>query len=136
MTQVNIAIKPSAEAIQRAYGNAGISAFLAREIERVTFKIMRFAKQVTPVDTGRLRASIGGGAFKGGSFPMGTGVSVTNLEGIVSTNVAYALPVHEGTRFMRGRPFMEQGVQFAQHNLDGDIAAKLDEHLVRKLTKL
>ncbi len=64
MTQINISIKPSLAAIQKAYGNAGITQFLSREIERVTFKIVRFAKQVTPVDTGLLRASIGGGAFK------------------------------------------------------------------------
>ncbi len=124
MTQINISIKPSAEAIQRAYGNAGIKEFLGREIEKVAFKIQRMAKQVTPVDTGALRSSIA------------TDIGLGELSARVATNKEYALYVHEGTKFMRGRPFMEQGVQFAQLNLDGEISAKLDQHLVKKLTKL
>ena len=136
MANITITVRPSLAVIQKAYGNAGINNFLAKEIERITFKIMRFVKQVTPVDTGRLRASIGGGGFKGGSFAMGTGISVKDLEGRVSTNVEYALAVHEGTKFMRGRPFMEQGVQFAKLKLEGEIKAKLDQHLVKVLTKL
>ena len=62
--------------------------------------------------------------------------TIKGSEGRVFTNVEYALAVHEGTKFMRGRPFMEQGVQFAQLNLDGEIRAKLDKHLVAKLTKI
>ena len=122
MTRINITIKPSAARLQKAYGNVGLRKFLMSEIERITFKIQRFAKQVTPVDTGRLRASI--------STRLG------DLEATTSTNVEYALFVHEGTKFMRGRPFMEQGVQFAKLNIEGEIANKLDKHLVVKLTKI
>ncbi len=123
MAQITVNIKPSLASIKKAYGNAGIKAFLAREIERVTFTIQRFAKQVTPVDTGRLRASI-------------TTKSLGELSKETATNVEYALYVHEGTKFMRGRPFMEQGVQFAKLNLEGEIGARLDKHLVKVLTKL
>ncbi len=124
MTQINVSLRPSAEAIQKAYGNAGIRDFLGRQIERVSFKIQRMAKQVTPVDTGVLKSSIA------------TTIGLGDLSARVATNVNYALYVHEGTRFMRGRPFMEWGVKFAQLNLDGEIASKLDQHLVKKLTKL
>ena len=122
MTKINISIKPSASTLSKAYGNVGLRKFLMSEIERITFKIQRFAKQVTPVDTGRLRASIA--------------TKLGDLEATTSTNVEYALAVHEGTKFMRGRPFMEQGVQFAKLNIEGEIASKLDKHLVVKLTKL
>ena len=135
MTQINITINPSAATLAKAYGNAGIASFLAKEVERVTFKIVRFAKQVTPVKTGRLRSSIGGGSFKGGSFPMGTGITTKGIEGRIVTNVNYAFWVHEGTKFMRGRPFMEQGAEFAKQNLAGEISGKLDKHLVARLTK-
>lgn len=123
MAQINVTINPSLTAIQKAYGNAGVREFLAKEIERISFKIQRFAKQVTPVDTGVLRASI-------------VTKSLGELSHEVFTNKEYALFVHEGTKFMRGRPFMEQGVLFTQHNLAGEISNKLDEHLVKKLTKL
>ena len=122
MTKINITIKPSLAVLQKAYGNVGLRKFLMGEIERITFKIQRFAKQVTPVDTGRLRASIA--------------TRLGDLEATTSTNVEYALFVHEGTKFMRGRPFMEQGVQFAKLNIEGEIASKLDKHLVKALTKL
>ena len=122
MTKINITIKPSLAALQKAYGNVGLRKFLMSEIERITFKIQRFAKQVTPVDTGRLRASIA--------------TRLGDLEATTSTNVEYALFVHEGTKFMRGRPFREQGVQFAKLNIEGEIASKLDKHLVKALTKL
>lgn len=68
----------------------------------------------TPVDTGRLRASTGGGVFKGGSFAPGTGLSLatpTRLVASVGPTVDYARFVHEGTRYMRARPFLRDAVE-------------------------
>ncbi len=123
MTQINVTLKPSADKIAKAYGNADIRGFLSKHIEIIANKVQRFSKQVTPVDTGLLRSSI----F---TQPLG------DLSHKVSTNKNYAIYVHEGTRFMKGRPFMDQGVRFTQRNLDGEIAEKLDKHLVSKLTRL
>ena len=65
------------------------------------FTVEREAKILSPVDTGRLRASIA----------TSLGILDQGLTSIVSTNVEYAIYVHEGTRRMRGRPFMKQAAE-------------------------
>lgn len=74
--------------------------FLRQASTKSAFKVEREAKQVTPVDTGRLRSSIA----------TSLGVANKGISSIVSTNVNYAIYVHEGTRSMRKRPFMKQAV--------------------------
>lgn len=65
-------------------------------IQRSIFTIGRDSRQFTPVDTGRLRAS--------------TYERFSNLRGEVGTNTEYDVFVHEGTRFMRGRPYLRNAV--------------------------
>lgn len=70
---------------------------LSDAIKKTAFLIEGQAKQNTPVNTGRLRASI-----------------LTELHpfsATVSPTVGYAIYVHEGTRYMRSRPFMYDAVQ-------------------------
>lgn len=68
------------------------------------YQIVRETKPLTPIDTGRLRGSIGNSGAEG-IF------KVEKLKATVGTNVKYAVYVHEGTRYMQGRPFLEQGAQ-------------------------
>lgn len=42
----------------------------------------------------------------------------TNLKGVYDIDINYAIFVHEGTRFMRGRPFLQQAVDTNQHSAD------------------
>lgn len=70
---------------------------LAKAIAVSTFKVGRNSRINTPVDTGRLRAS--------------TRERVTPFKGVVSTNVSYSTFVHEGTRYMRGRPFLRNALE-------------------------
>ncbi len=55
--------------------------------------IERGSKMRAPVDTGRLRASIA--------------TSLYPMSATISTHVFYANYVHEGTRYIKGRPFMK-----------------------------
>ena len=61
---------------------------------RAAFIFERQAKEFSPVRTGRLRASIGGGAYTGGTYPKGHGIEVSKdafpLWAKVGTNVQYA----------------------------------------------
>lgn len=71
-----------------------------RMLARYAAKIETAAKTHCPVDTGRLRSSINWRLeFYGGV-----------LTAIIGTNVEYAIYVHEGTRYMTGRPFLVQGM--------------------------
>ncbi len=77
-----------------------IAPFLRNASQTAAFAIEREAKILSPVDTGRLRASIA----------TSLGIANKGIQSVVQTNVNYAVYVHEGTRFMKGRPFMQQGV--------------------------
>ena len=76
--------------------NRAIEVALKRALDRIAIRWQAEARQLAPVDTGRLRASI---AFSTPNQPaLGTGVQELNqgLTAIVGTNVEYALAVHEG----------------------------------------
>ena len=68
-------------------------------LTKAAFIVERTAKHLTPVDTGRLRASIGGGEYrvKGGrsSYVKGTGVSIKRRKAIIGTNLPYAERIHK-----------------------------------------
>lgn len=62
------------------------------------------SRRNTPVLTGRLRAS--------------TYERFSSLRGEVGTNTAYDLYVHEGTRYMRGRPYLREAVEANEDSVD------------------
>ena len=70
-----------------------------KAVKRSAYLVEGEAKKVTPVLTGRLRASISS--------------IFSTLQAIVSPHTDYAIYVHEGTRFMERRPFMKWGVEKA-----------------------
>jgi|TARA_R100000049_G_C1935846_1_gene79708 HK97 gp10 family phage protein len=74
-----------------------ISRGLSRAIRKSGLLVERASKIRSPVDTGRMRASIN-----------------TTFKPMIATimpNVDYAIFVHEGTSRMRGRPFLSQGLE-------------------------
>lgn len=79
------------------------SSPVGRYLARIAAKAETASKARCPVDTGRLRGSINWRlVLEGGT-----------LVAIIGTNVEYAIYVHEGTRYMPGRPFLVEGVQQA-----------------------
>lgn len=69
---------------------------LNRAIRRVALTVEGQSKRYTPVDTGRLRSS--------------HYTRFSNLKGIIGTNTEYDYFVHYGTRFMKGRPFLQAAI--------------------------
>ncbi len=100
-----------------------------RAIKKSIFKIERESKkgEEMPVDTGRLRASIGGGGFKGGSYPKGHGRVFEDLYGEIGTDVEYAKIVHFGGGGRRARPFLARGVEIAQPEIDRFFSQALED---------
>lgn len=62
--------------------------------------IERFGKYYSPVKTGRMRASIGGGAFQGGVFSQGEGIERGESFAVIGPTVEYAKFVHRRIPFM------------------------------------
>lgn len=77
-----------------------ISGDVSRFMLRLGIQVQSSARRKCPVDTGRLRSSIG------------VTQKATSAGAITSigTNVEYALYVHEGTRFQHGRPFLRDAL--------------------------
>jgi phage gpG-like protein len=103
---ISINIEPTFQAVGKALKQIGEGMQLQQELKAFTLEIEGQSKKVTPVDTGRLRASI---------F-----TDIGNLNSKVSPNTSYAIYVHEGhnTRggrgYVQGRPFMKTGVEVAR----------------------
>lgn len=95
---------------------------LKKATSAAAFLIEGESKMRSPVDTGRLRASIA----------TSLGVGQLGIGAIVQTNVFYAVYVHEGTRKMSGRPFMKQAVD----SLEGRIAGIYTDAIERIVSSI
>jgi len=102
--QISINVDESFERVKEVFRQFPdkVAPFLRNAAQTAAFAIEREAKIISPVDTGRMRASI--------ATSLGI---VGNIAAVVQTNVEYAIYVHEGTKSMRGRPFMKQGADAA-----------------------
>lgn len=77
---------------------------VGKAVTRASVKVHRRAKHLSPVDTGRLRASI---AYEIGKDGRG-------IVGRVGTNVNYARHVEFGTGRMRAQPFLRPALSAAR----------------------
>ena len=98
MAKYSIKIENVAE-IKRAFRQAPelTVKYVDRAIKASLFRVQQEADPYTPVKTGNLRAN--------NSFMWG------KLQGAFIKNADYAYYVHEGTRYMKGRPFLIQGMK-------------------------
>lgn len=88
-----------------------VAPFLRTASTFSALAVEREAKILSPVDTGRLRASIA----------TSLGVANKGLSAIVQTNVEYAHIVHEGLGRGRNsipRPFMRKGAEIARPKIE------------------
>ncbi len=130
MPNITVTITPDLKRIGKAIGSAELNKELHKIIEEFALLTERYAKQVTPVDTGRLRASIGTG------FLISSGITQGGVAR-VAPHTNYALFVHEGTKKMKARPFMKWGVEYAQGRMSSrDVALRLDKKVRESLSRI
>ncbi len=123
--EIKVTIKPSFSSLGDAFKRVNVHSFLRDEINRLAALVERYGKQLSPVLTGRLRASIH--FSPAASF----------LQAVVATGTEYAIFVHEGTRYMRARPFMETGAEYAKRESeDRAVGARLEEEFVKEFKRL
>jgi HK97 gp10 family phage protein len=105
MPNISITI-PNLANIKAAYSKA--PALMTKElntaIKKVLLNIQGQSMRNTPVLTGRLKGS--------------TYTKFQALKGEVGTNTVYDRFVHEGTRFMRARPYLRKAVDSKQKDTD------------------
>lgn len=76
---------------------------VVRDLTRRAVKVERRAKQLAPVDTGRLRSSVTHEVTRDGQGPVA----------IVGSDVDYAPYQELGTKFQRGTPFLRPALRAA-----------------------
>lgn len=105
MANIHIVIK-NIRQIRAAFAKSPqvMARNLNMSIRQAVLMIGRDSRRFTPVDTGRLRAS--------------TYERFSNLKGEIGTNTEYDIFVHEGTRYMRGRPYLRKSVEMNQLSVD------------------
>jgi HK97 gp10 family phage protein len=87
---------------------------IGRAIEKAVYKVQEKAKRNSPVDTGRMRASIT------------KHTTSRNLHGEVVVGVNYGIYVHEGTRHMRGRPFLKDAVGQSERDIESYLVEAIN----------
>lgn len=118
--EVHIQIKNLPQ-IRAAFGAAPkiIGDRVSKVIRDMTFLIEGRSKILTPVRTGFLRNSHV-------TRFMGSGMG---FRGEIEPTAHYALFVHEGTRFMRGRPFLRKAAEQSTGDIDTAFGNALQEGL-------
>ena len=118
MANIEVEIKNLAQ-IKSAFRQA--PADMVRELDKAIKKtvvvIGRGSRKNTPVDTGRLRAS--------------TYEKFRPLAGEIGTNVSYDAFVHDGTRFMKARPYLAMAVSGASHDIDKFFTEAVENVLIK-----
>lgn len=115
---VNVKVKiTNLREIKDAFNKAPkrMTKALNKAIQQSIFTIERQSKINTPVRTGFLRASHRS--------------LFSNLRGEVGPTASYAMFVHEGTRYMRSRPFLLEAVQSTDSQIQGFFEAAVQDTL-------
>lgn len=84
-------------------------------IRKTVIQVEGKSRSQTPVDTGILRDS--------------HYISFGNLRGEVGTNTTYDTFVHEGTRFMAGRPYLRKAVEASSGDTEKNFLTAVDKVL-------
>lgn len=127
MPNINVQFNPPLVNLAEAFAKVNFDKILKEVAETITFTVERYAKQVTPVDTGRLRSSI----------RVSGAIGSKGIKYNIEPNTNYAYWVHEGTTRMKGRPYMSWGVQFAKRQMTvGDVGSRIANDLRRQLSSL
>lgn len=122
MPEVHITIKNLPQ-IKAAFESAPrlMGQGIKKAVTDSTFLIEGRSKKRTPVLTGFLRSS------HRTSF-QGSGLG---FKGTVEPTAKYAGFVHEGTRFMRARPFLREAVQESELNIESLFVKEIQNVLDR-----
>lgn len=103
MVNISVKVNPSFEDVGRKFRSVDIQKASQEGLTEFAFLTERFAKISSPIDTGRLRASIV--------------TDIGNMQAKIGPHVDYAIYVHEGTRYMKARPFLSIGYSQAEMKL-------------------
>lgn len=124
MAEIKITIK-NIDEIRRAFSLA--PALMSKELNRAIRKVLILiqGETIRNVHPERGINVITGGLLSAALRPPEYG----NLKGTYRVNIFYAPFVHDGTRFMRPRPFLDNAVDSQQQAVDKSFTQAVDNVL-------
>jgi len=128
MAQVNIKIS-NLSAIKKAFKQA--PDLMAKELNLAIKKtlISIQAETIKNVHPDRGINIITGGLLAATERPP----IFTNLKGVYEIDISYGIYVHEGTRYMRPRPFLKNAVDSQNRDID-DFFTKAVDNVLNKIS--
>ena len=123
---VSVSFDPKLEDLAKTMSGVEIRGLMASEINKLASKVIRYGKQLAPVDTGYMRSRIN---------QIFTAIP-NDLKAIVEARADYSIYVHEGTRYMRSRPFLKSGAEFASADFPDKISVRLEESFTKAFKTL
>jgi len=102
--------------LQKAFRDSPAIAapILYKAMESSMLDILRKTAPITPIDTGELRRSLK------------RGITIKPTESVMASDKNYAVYVHEGTRYMTGRPFLRTGVKKSYRDVQKNFRDAVD----------
>lgn len=121
MPELHVAIRPEGhlEQLGASFKGIDLRAEIGQVIKKLTLRVEGEAKKVTPLRTGFLKSSILH--------------RIEPLRGHIRPYAHYAGYVHEGTKYMKGRPFMQWGLE---KTMEMSQPEKDFKHIKYKLDKV
>lgn len=121
--KVDVHVDPAFDQLAKKFESIQIKSAMQDALETFAFTTERESKIEAQVDTGRMRSSIL--------------TDIGNLQARIAPHVNYATFVHDGTRYMKGRPFMALGLAKAEIRIfsgNNPFATKVESEISRKLS--
>jgi len=114
---IKINLSSNADEVSRAMKKKPkqVGFHMAIAIKKSAFLVEQFAKEVTPYRFGTLQRSIASDIYP--------------TIATIAPHTNYAVFVHEGTRYMTGRPFMKRGYKMAQAQIRRVFSKELKKAL-------
>lgn len=124
MANINITIKNAAE-IRSAFRKAPdlMTKYLNDAIKKTLISIQ--GETIKNVHAGRGINVITGGLLSATERPP----IFSRLKGVYDVDINYAVFVHDGTRFMKARPFLQNAVNSKEQDTDKFFTAAVDKVL-------
>lgn len=118
MVNIQVKVNPTFQEVGKKFRNVDVKKASQEGIAELALLTERFSKIASPIDTGRMRSSIS--------------TDIGNLQAKISPHVEYAIYVHEGTRYMKARPFLSIGYSQAEMKMFSG-KSPFQAHLEREL---
>lgn len=117
---ISITATPTFHELAEKFKDIDLEGLIKDKVKDIATQLEDAAKSHAPVKTGELRDSI-------------LVLNTQPLGAVIQAQAGHAMFVHEGTRKMSARPFMELGANDVVKDLEKDLAKDIEDEIQNAL---